>query len=179
MKHILVILVTALVSCSTPKKLNKLMDKLPEATAKECSQRFPILETTDTITVIDTSLIKAYEMEFGYLYYVIDSLLGKQVSDSTKKQIITIFQDKKVPVIKYKYITKTQESSAKVQVIWDSCQKMSTLLHKKLDITTKELTASKDKCHKSRNQRNSLLWIVILLSLWILRKPILRLVKPI
>lgn len=154
------------------------MDKLPKATAIECSQRFPILETSDTLTVYDTALIKAYEMEFGYLYYMLDSLLGKQIPDSTKKEIVTIFRDKKVPVVKYKYITKTQENTAKVKVILDNCEKMSSLLNKKLDIATKELAASKGKCYKVKNQRNSLLWLVILLSLWILRKPIIRLIKP-
>lgn len=177
MKHIFVVLFTALVSCSTPKKLHKLMDKLPVATAKECSQRFPILETSDTVTVIDTSLIKAYEMEFNYLYYIIDSLLGKQVPDSTKKQVVTIFQEKKVPVVKYKYITKTQEGSAKAQVIRDSCKETSTKLSVKLDIATKELAAANNKCQKYESRNKQLWWILIILLLYTFRRPALRLIK--
>jgi hypothetical protein len=180
MKQIFIVFVTALfASCMTAKKADKFLDKNPEFAAKQCAERFPILETTDTLTVYDTTLIKAYEMEFGYLYHIIDSLLGKQIPDSTKKQIITIFQDKKVPVIKYKYITRVQESTAKTQVVRDSCQKMSAKLSAKLDKEMDKVSKLTDKCHKYKNQRNNLLWLVILLSLWILRKPVLSLIKPI
>lgn len=184
MKQIFIVLATALVACNTPNKLHKMMDKLPEASAKECSQRFPIMETTDTLTVYDTALIKAYEMEFGYLYYMLDSLLGKQIPDSTKKEIVTIFQDKKVPVIKYKYITKTQESSATAQVIRDSCQKMSTLLNKKLDKLNQTLDTEidkvsklSDKCDRYKRQRNTYLWLLIALIILIIRKPISSIIK--
>lgn len=178
MKHILIVFVTAIfASCMTAKKADKFLDKNPEFAAKQCSERFPILETTDTVTVIDTSLIKAYEMEFGYLHYILDSLLGKQVSDSTKKQIITIFQDKKVPVVKYKYITKVQESSATAQVIRDSCKETSTKLSVKLDIATKELGEVKDKCQKYKSRNKQLWWILIILLLYTFRKPLLRIIK--
>jgi hypothetical protein len=171
-------LLLLLASCATPKKLNRLMDKLPEETAIQCDKRFPIMETIDTLTVYDTALIKAYEMEFNYLYYYIDSLLGKQIPDSTKKEIITIFQSKKVPVVKYKYITKVQESSAKVQVIRDSCQKLSSLLHKKLDKEIDNVSRLTAKCDKVKGQRNWLIWLVIALLLWTFRKLIVRLIKP-
>lgn len=173
-----------LASCATPKKLNRLMDKLPQETAVQCSQRFPIMETTDTLTVYDTTLLKAYEMEFGYLYYMLDSLLGKQIPDSTKKEIITIFQSKKVPVVKYKYITKVQESSAKAQVIRDSCQKMSTLFHKKqnildkkIELLNKQISSEKEKCYKLKKQRNRYLWILIALVIFSFRKQIGQLLK--
>ena len=165
-------------SCATPKKLNRLMDKLPEETAVQCDKRFPIMETIDTLTVYDTALIKAYEMEFGFLYYMLDSLLGKQIPDSTKKEIVTIFQSKKIPVVKYKYITKVQESSAKVQVIRDSCQKMSSLLHKKLDKEIDNVSRLTAKCDKVKGQRNWLIWLVIALLIWTFRKLIVRLIKP-
>lgn len=184
MKQIFIVFVTALfASCMTAKKADKFLDKNPEFAAKQCAERFPILETTDTLTVYDTTLIKAYEMEFGYLYHIIDSLLGKQIPDSTKKQIITIFQDKKVPVIKYKYITRIQESTAKTQVVRDSCQKMSAKLSAKLDIATKDLAVATEKASKYKSEKNRLWWILIILLLYIFRKPIIRLartfVKPI
>ena len=94
MKHIFIVFVIAILSsCMTAKKADKFLDKNPEFSAKQCAERFPIKETIDTLTVYDTTLIKAYEMEYGYLYHIIDSLLGKQVSDSTKKEIVTIFQE--------------------------------------------------------------------------------------
>jgi uroporphyrinogen-III decarboxylase len=175
-KHIAfcVILVT-LFSCTTPKKLNRVMDKLPEAAAKECSVRFPIKESVDTVIVIDSSFNKAKEMEFSYLYYTIDSLLGKQVHDSIKKEIVTVFQEKKVPIIKYKYITRIQESTAKQQVILDSCNKMSSLLNKKLDSITQKLSVTTEKSNKYKSQRDQLYWWLLLVIAILFRKPILRL----
>ncbi len=182
--QILVIISLFAVSCNPANKLHKMMDKLPEASAKECAQRFPIIETIDTIEVYDTALLKAYEMEFNYLYYYIDSLLGKQIPDSTKKEIVNVIQEKKVPVVKYKYITKTQEGSANVQVIRDSCQKLSTLFHKKqnilykkIELLNKQISSEKEKCYKLKKQRNNLLWILIALLLIIFRKQILFLVR--
>ncbi len=58
------IIVILLFSCSNPNKLHKMMDKLPEASAKECAQRFPIKETIETVTVADTALLHQYEIEF-------------------------------------------------------------------------------------------------------------------
>jgi hypothetical protein len=166
-----------LLSCNTPKKLNKMMNKLPMASAKECATRFPIKETTDTVTVLDTTLIKAYEMEFGYLYSIIDSLVGEQVHDSIKKEIVTIFQEKKVPVIKYKYITRIQENTAKSQVILDSCNDLSSKLYKKLDKQAKQIEELTEKSNRYRSQRNSLyIWLLLILAI-LLRKPILALVR--
>jgi hypothetical protein len=173
-----------LFSCTTPKKLNKVMNKLPEAAAKECAVRFPIKETIDTVTVLDTALLRAYEMEFNYLYYIVDSLLGQQVHDSIKKEIVTVFQEKKVPVIKYKYITKTQESTAKYQVVLDSCNKLSSLLNKKLDtlngklvIATDKLQIMTEKSNRYRSQRNGLYWWLLLLLVLLFRKPILAAIR--
>lgn len=173
--------VILLASCSTPKKLNKMMNKLPEAAAIECSQRFPIKETIDTITVLDTTLLKAYEMEFGYLYSIVDSLLGQQVHDSVKKEIVTIFQEKKVPVIKYKYITRTQESTAKSQVILDSCSKIINdkiiyidKIIKEKDKCNEKIIEAKDAADKYRKQRNRYLWWLIILLIALFRRPIIK-----
>jgi len=179
-----------LLSCNTPKKLNSIMNKLPEASAIECATRYPIIEKVDTVTVIDSSFSKMKEMEFAYLYSVVDSLLGAQVNDSIKKEIITIIQEKKVPIVKYKYITKTQEGSASAQVIRDSCQKMSSLLNKKLDslndklvIGADKLQLATDKSYKYKSQRNRYFWIIVLLLIALFRKPIIRIltsfIKPI
>jgi hypothetical protein len=153
------------------------MNKLPEAAAKECAVRFPIKETIDTITIIDSSMLQAYEMEFVYLYSMLDSLLGNQVDVETKKEIVTIFQEKKVPVVKYKYITKVQENTARCQTILDSCNKMSSLVNIKLDKEREKVKQLTDKAEKYREQRNRYLWWVLLLLIWTFRKPIIRLFK--
>jgi hypothetical protein len=173
-----------LFSCYTPKKLNKVMNKLPEATAKECVARFPIKETIDTVTVIDTALLRAYEMEFGYLYSIIDSLVGDKVDDSTKREIVTVFQEKKVPIIKYKYITKTQESTAKCQVKLDSLNNIMNdkvlyinKISKEKDSYSSKYTEQKDKADKYKSQRNKLYWWIILLLILLFRKPILAVIR--
>jgi len=173
-----------LFSCYTPKKLNKVMNKLPEAAAKECAARFPIKETIDTVTVIDTALLRAYEMEFGYLYSIIDSLVGDKVDDSTKREIVTVFQEKKVPIIKYKYITKTQESTSKCQVKLDSLNNIMNdkvlyinKISKERDSYSSKYTEQKDKADKYKSQRNKLYWWIILLLILLFRKPILAVIR--
>jgi hypothetical protein len=152
------------------------MNKLPEAAAKECSVRFPIKETTDTVTIIDSAMLQAYEMEFIYLYHIVDSLLGSQVDVGTKKEIVKIFQEKKVPVIKYKYITKVQENTARCQVILDSCNKMSSLLNKKLDKEQEKVKVLTDKADKYKSQRDRSYWWIVLLLIGLFRKPIALLI---
>ena len=185
LKHIffLLYLVILFSACNTPKRLNKAMNKLPKAAAKECAERFPIRETIDTITIIDSAILQAYEMEFVYLYQMLDSLLGEQVNDSIKKEIVTIFQEKKVPVIKYKYITKVQESSAKCQVkidslldILDSNDSYIEGLTAEKEHYGKKYAEAKDKADKYRTQRNGLYWWILFLLLALFRKPIALLI---
>lgn len=173
-----------LFACNTPKKLTKIMNKLPKETAKECAARFPIKETIDTFTVIDSSLLQAYEMEFVYLYSMLDSLLGEQINDSIKKEIVTIFQEKKVPVIKYKYITKVQESSAKCQVKIDSLLDILDGNNSYIEGLTaekehygKKYAEAKESADKYRKQRNSLYWWLLVLLIILFRKPIIKLIK--
>jgi len=166
-----------LASCTTPNKLHRIMDKLPEASAKECSRRYPIKETIETVTIADTAMLQQYEIEFQYMSYLIDSLLSANcdtVIVEKIKQVITKIPCK--PTIKY--IIKTQENTAKSQVIIDSCQKMSSLLHKKLDISEHKVEYLTNKCDKVKGQRNWLIWLVIALLIWTFRKVIVRLIKP-
>ena len=175
-----VFLVT-LYACNTPKKLTKIMNKLPKETAKECAARFPIKETIDTVTIIDSAMLQAYEMEFVYLYQMLDSLLGEQVNDSIKKEIVTIFQEKKVPVIKYKYITKVQESSAKCQVKLDSLLDILDGNDSYIEGLTaekehygKKYAEAKENADKYRKQRNRYMWWLLFLLLALFRKPLIR-----
>lgn len=166
-----------LASCANPKKLHRMMDNLPEATAKECADRYPIKETIDTIQITDTELLEAYEREYAGMYAMIDSLINTKCD--------TVYKDKIIEIIKnipgkpqIKVITKIQENTAKQQVIIDSCQKMSSLLHKKLDSISKQLTATQEKCQKYKGQRDWLFWLVMALLFWTFRKVIILLLKP-
>lgn len=176
MKQILVIFCLFAVSCNPANKLHKMMDKLPEASAKECAVRFPIKETIETVTVADTAMLHQYEMEFQYMAQMIDSLLIANC-DTVKvekiKNVITKIPCK--PVVKY--VIKTQENTAKQQVIIDSCQKLSSKLYEKLDITTRKLDLMTDKSDKYKRQRNRYFWLLITLLIWSLRKPIASLLK--
>lgn len=153
------------------------MDKLPEASAEECAQRFPIKETIETVTVADTALLHQYEIEFEYMAGLIDSLLSANC-DTVKvekiKNVITKIPCK--PTVKY--VIKTQENTAKQQVIIDSCQKLSSLLNKKLDNEIKKVNLLTDKCDKYKRQRNELIWLVIVSIILTFRKVIIRFIKP-
>jgi hypothetical protein len=160
-------------SCSTPKKLNKLMNKLPEASAKECSQRFPIKESTDTLLVIDTNLLRAYEDEYNRLNLAIADLVNKGCD--------TIYRDKIKEIIKQlpsktetKYIVKTQESTAKLQVIKDSC---NALIEECVRETVKkdgELLKAQYRLSHVKDTRNLLWLVVVVMGLIILRKPLTK-----
>lgn len=168
-------------SCLLPKKLDKFFDKKPIMAAKKCEEVFPIKETTDTVTIIDSAMLQAYEMEFVYLYSMLDSLLGSQVSDSVKREIVTVFQEKKVPVIKYKYITKTVENTRKLQIVKDSLTVIIDMLtqdvkdkHKEYIAAYKDYTVEKEKADKYKRQRNNLYWWILILLMLLFRKPIAR-----
>jgi hypothetical protein len=154
-----------------------MMDKLPEATAKECADRYPIKETIQTITEVDTTLLNAYENELFLLWKQLDSVLSSGCDTVHIDKIKEVI--KKVPCKPItKVIIKTQENTAKQQVIIDSCSKVSKYLNDKLDKQTQisnELTA---KLNKVKGQRNWLIWLVIALLIWTFRKVIVRLIKP-
>ena len=159
-----------------------MMDKLPEASAKECSQRFPIKETIETVTVVDSAMLNQYEIEFEYMAHLIDSLLLENCDTVKIEKIKEVIS--KVPCKpETKVIIKTQENTAKQQVIIDSCQKLSSLLHKKLDIETQKVKELTYKNEKLSRQRDNFFWLIILLIISLFRKPLLRIItktiKPI
>ena len=152
------------------------MDKLPEASAKECADRYPIKETIQEVTITDTALLNQYEIEFEYMSYLIDSLLSANCDTIKIEKIKEVIR--KIPCKpQTKVIIKTQENTAKQQVIIDSCQKISSELNAKLDKQiqiSNELTA---KLHNVKGQRNFLIWLVMALLFWTFRKVIILLLK--
>lgn len=163
-------LLMLLVSCLLPKKLDKFFEKKPTLAAQKCAENFPVVERVDTVTVVDSS---AYKTEVERLHHVVDSLLGDSVSDSVKTEIVTIIKEKSVPIVKYKYITRTVENTAKYQVLLDSCSNMSDSLNKELTESNISLNIVTGESIKYRDQRNkSYMWILLLLVL-LFRKPII------
>jgi hypothetical protein len=170
------IVLVLLSSCATPKKLKKLMDKLPEETAVQCAERFPIKETIDTLYTVDSNVLNAYQEEYNRLNIKIDSLLYAGCD--------TIFIDSIKEVIKTlpaktntKIILKTQESTAKLQAAKDSCDKITksfvTTIQNNVTMIDK-LTAANNKL----NKQNNWLWVVIVASTaWMFRKRVVSLVK--
>jgi hypothetical protein len=165
-----------LYGCTTQKKAIRYFDNNNTEAADYCADRFPIRETVDTIEVQDTALLYQYEVEFNHLSHLLDSLLIANCD--------TVYVDRIIQVIKklpskpeIKYIVKSQENTARSQVILDSCNKMSSLLNKKLDKEVEKVKVLTDKCEKYKRQRNRYLWWVLLLIVWTLRKPIIKLIK--
>jgi hypothetical protein len=170
------ILIIALLfqSCLLPKKLDKFFDKKPVLAAQKCAEKFPIKETIDTVIVVDSATLQAYELEFVHLYLMLDSLLGNEVSDSVKREIVTVFQEKKVPVIKYKYITKTIENTAKIQVIKDSLTTQINALNDNYSKITDEYFKEKERAEKYKKHLKIHYWWTLLLLIFIFRKDILK-----
>ena len=179
MKQILtIIIVGVFASCSTPKRLNKLMDKLPEETAIQCDKRFPIKETTDTLIVADTALLHAYEQEYLRVILMLNDLMNKGCDTVVIEKINEVI--KKIPSKpQTKVIVKTQESTAKLQVVKDSCDK---LVKDFVTINQNNVTTigNLTKANGKLNKQNNWLWlIVILLLIWIFRKQVLSLIKKV
>jgi hypothetical protein len=138
-----------------------MMDKLPTAAAKECAQRYPIKETIDTVKYEDTELLRAYEDEFRYMSEMIDSLLSAKCDtlyiDKIKEKIRQIPCKPQI-----KYIIKTQESTAKLQVLQNDCDKKVAELSQINAKNVTELQIIKGKNDKLQT-RNIWLWVIIVL----------------
>jgi hypothetical protein len=153
-----------------------MMDKLPEASAKECSQRFPIKETIDTVTIEDREIIEAYEEEFKYMSQMIDSLLSAKCDtlyiDKIKEKIRQIPCKPEI-----KYIIKTQENTAKLAALQAECDKKQSELVTNFNKSVTDYHALKDKNAKLQI-RNIWLWIIIvLLTIFSFRRQIFNLIK--
>lgn len=163
MKYIFIILVI-LASCSTPKKLDRLMNKLPEAAAKECAERYPVKETIDSVIMMDSAMLKNYESEFMIMASLIDSLLSAKCDTVTKIKIKEII--KTLPAkIQTKVITRTIENTAQVQVLRDSLTNLSAK-HLEADIKAQNYGV---KIQGYKRQIGWMWLVIILLGFIIIR----------
>lgn len=151
------------------------MDKLPDATAKECDERYPIRETIQTITEVDTALLHQYEVEFNYMALLIDSLLSANCDTVHIDRIKEVI--KKIPCKpKTKVIIKTQESTAKLEVLKNDCDKTIKSLSQ---INTKIVTDIQklELKNEKLKTRNKWMWFVIVcLSIFSFRRQIAKII---
>jgi hypothetical protein len=172
-KYLYLAVLYLLASCANPNKLHKMMDKLPDATAKECDERYPIRETIQTITEVDTALLHQYEVEFNYMALLIDSLLSANCDTVHIDKIKEVI--KKIPCKpETKIIIKTQESTAKLEVLKNDCDKTIKSLSQ---INTQNVTKIHDLelTNGKLKARNNWMWVVIIcLTIFAFRRQIAK-----
>lgn len=151
------------------------MDNLPQATAKECADRFPIKETIEEVTIADTALLLQYEEEFQYMAHLIDSLLMANCDtvyiDKIKEKI------KKIPCKpEIKYIIKTQESTAKLEALQMNCDRKLEALSQINAENVTNIHALEFKNSKLKT-RNNWMWVIILcLTVFSFRRQIAKMI---
>ena len=151
-----------------------MMDKIPVAAAKECAQRYPIKEKTDTVSVVDSALINAYENELFLLWKQLDSVLSIGCDTQYITRIKEIIKTKPAKP-ETKYIIKTQESTAKLEVLKNDCDKTIKSLSEANTRNVIKLHESELKVEKLK-RRNIWMWLIIIaLTLFSFRKQIFRL----
>jgi hypothetical protein len=151
-----------------------MMDKIPVAAAKECAERYPIKEKTDTVSVVDSTLINAYENELFLLWKQLDSVLSAGCDTQYITRIKEIIKTKPAKP-ETKYIIKTQESTAKLEVVKNDCDKTIKSLSEANTQNVTKLHESELKVEKLK-RRNIWMWVIIIaLTLFSFRKQIFRL----
>jgi len=149
------------------------MDNLPEASAKECSERYPINETIETITVTDTALLHQYEVEFNHMALLIDSLLSANCDTVVIDRIKEVI--KKIPCKpETKVIIKTQESTAKLEVLKNDCDKTIKNLSQ---INTKIVTDYNELKERNTKLKTRINWmwiVIIILTIFSFRRQIFK-----
>ena len=145
------------------------MDKLPEAAAKECAERYPVMESIDSVIVVDSAMLKNYESEFMVMASLIDSLLSAKCDTVTKIKINELI--KTMPAkVQTKVITRTIEKTAQIQVLRDSIQNLS-VKHLEADIKAQNY-GIKIQGYK---RQIGLMWLVILLLGFIIIRSFIKL----
>jgi len=187
----LVTIITLLASCHPQKRISRLLDKHPGIAAVECESRFPVLETTDTLIVVDSSALEMYEKEFQYLTAMIDSILSSGCDTVTVEKIKWLKSQMPEKPCQETIVRITKESTAKLEIHKsqfaakekeyirqaDSLQKKIESQDKALQKTEEQLADAMEKNHKLRGQRNDLFWLLLLAVAFIFRKPLWSLGK--
>ena len=171
-------------SCSPQKRISNLLDKHPGFALVECEERYPVIETTDTVTVQDSALLAAYEQEFAYLTTMLDSLLSAGCDTVTVERVKELVRYQPAKPCPEKVVTVTKESTAKLEVLRKQCEQTEKDLRSQLATSNKKLAKAEQERDKAvgsldkvKKQRNRYLWWVILLTVALFRKPLWRLIR--
>lgn len=158
-----IILLIFLSSCLSAKKVDKYLDKHPEFTAKDCADRYPVYVDTivnynwDTISVPDIKIIRDYQ----------DRVIVKNVPQiKTVVKTVTITKESTAKA-QYIQAVKTKDSLAFTKAVTNLSNQITEL---KADVSNKET-----KIKVLRGERFKYWLIILLLTLLLIRKPILRL----
>lgn len=161
----------------TSKKADKYLDKNPKFAAKQCAERYPIIEKTDTVKVENKTLLDAYEAEYAMMYSMIDSLINAKCDTVYREKIINVI--KRLPAKPETiYIYKTLESTARLDTLRLAAIRREAILTQENADLKADLYKLKDKI---ANKNKWLLWlwlVVILLSVYSLRRQIFKLIRP-
>ena len=178
MKYLLILILFA--SCSTQRNAEKFAAKNPKWEAERCAAKFPVKESTDTLYQFDTTLQESYEREFAYLNYLLDSLVTKGSDTVTVDRIRELIKLREVP--KTVTIVKTVESTAKLEVLRlqhkkeiEGCELRANEKQSELIELKKKYTEQGEKLSRTKKTRNTYFWLLVALTVFTFRKPLLRL----
>jgi len=177
------LMVWLLSGCSPQKKMSGLMDNHPNLAAYECADRFPVIEGTDTIHVEpDSSLLANYEQHFAEYSMMVDSLLSVRCPDGKIEVIETLKEIPGRPIVKV--VTKTVESTARLDSLKFRFEEERFDLRSQIATSNNNLSKAIDgqkkaeaKLDRVKKQRNTYLWLFIVLMLWTVRKPLVRIIR--
>ena len=172
----IIVWVSLLSACSTPAKLNKLMNKLPKAAAKECAKRYPVKESIDTVIIVDSAAVKVYENELFLLWKQLDSVLSVGCDTQYIESIKEIIKTKPAK-IETKYVIKTQENTAKIEAVTDSLTAIINGKDRELMVCEYDITKIRETSESRKKQRNRLFWLLVLMTIFAFRKQILKLIS--
>jgi hypothetical protein len=149
------------------------MNKLPEAAAKECAERYPVKESIDSIIVVDSVALQNYQNELFLLWKQLDSVLSIGCDTITKVKINEII--KTLPAkTETKVITRTIENTAKLEVLKNDCDKTIKSLSESNTQNVTKLHQLELKIEKLK-RRNIWLWLIIIaLTVFSFRKQLIR-----
>jgi hypothetical protein len=177
------LMVWLLSGCSPQKRMATLMQKNPGIAAVECSEMFPVIEGTDTVYVQpDGELLESYEKHFAEYSLMVDSLLSIRCPDGRIEVIETLKEIPGRPVVKV--VTKTVESTARLDSLKFRFEEERFDLRSQIATSNNNLSKAIDgqkkaeaKLDRVKKQRNTYLWLFILLLLWTVRKPLVKIIR--